>query len=445
MVLLMQGEMQKDNAVFSKANTSVVISRIKSLLEETKGKDSFLDVLFGASQKAVLEGKSIILFGGGALGKEMLYALQHLNIFPAAFCDNNTSVQGKNIKGLPVISPEQLRADYPDSFVIICISKHEDSIAKQLIKLGVNSECIFRKESNTTNKLIAMYTMVGTQASYWHHHERCLPDSMLQRFMQMSDKLDEAYECYQDQYSKDVFVYKLAIFASGLHFWLFKQFMLLYSEPCHEFGVLGYDDTPEDYYYFNNDVFNIDNGEIYLDVGAYDGDTVLSFITASQKQDVAYKEIIAIEPDPSCFDLLVSNTKECENTSIHQVGLWYETSQINFLTSEETIHAQAGNITTTVDDRTVTINVHRLDDFLEGEKVTFIKMDPSGDIVRQVLMGGEKTIRTHKPKLALGIYHSLEEFIDIPILLKEWCPEYKLFLRHNTYHLSDTDLYAHVG
>ena len=71
-------------------------------------------------------------------------------------------------------------------------------------------------------------------------------------------------------------------------------------------------------------------------------------------------------------------------------------------------------------------------------------MDPSGDIVNEVLSGAEKTISTYKPKLALGIYHSLEEFINIPIYLKEISPEYKLFLRHNTYHLCDTDLYAYV-
>jgi hypothetical protein len=60
-------------------------------------------------------------------------------------------------------------------------------------------------------------------------------------------------------------------------------------------------------------------------------------------------------------------------------------------------------------------------------------------------LGGTETIKAKKPILALVVYHSLEEFIEVPILLKKWCPEYNLFLRHNTYHLCDTDLYAYVG
>jgi FkbM family methyltransferase len=425
---------------------SVVISRIQSLLEEAKGKESFLDVLFGSLQKPVKDGQSIVLFGSGALGQEMLYTLLNLNIHPVAFCDNNTSLHGKLVGEIPVISPEQLKEIYADSYVIICITKYENIVAKQLTQLGINPEFIFRKDSSSINKLIAMFAMVGTQAHYQDISDFCSPSTILGYLESLGNKLDKAYECYQEQKSKDIFIYKLAILASGLQFYLFKKFMLLYSEPTHEFGLLGYEGTPEDYYYFNNDVLNIEEGEVYLDVGAYDGDTVQSFVRTCNQKDVSYERIIAIEPDPKCYGLLERNTRDYKNTATYQVGFWHENGQINFVTSEEAIHDQAGNITSDVgDEKTVTIKVHRIDDFLNEETVTFIKMDPSGDIVNQVLLGGTETIKAQKPKLALGVYHSLEEFIEVPILLKKWCPEYNLFLRHNTYHLCDTDLYAYVG
>lgn len=66
----------------------------------------------------------------------------------------------------------------------------------------------------------------------------------------------------------------------------------------------------------------------------------------------------------------------------------------------------------------------RLDDAVD-DRVTFIKYDLEGAEI-PAIKGAEKTLRTYKPKLALSIYHNIEDLWEIPLLVKEYVPEYKL-------------------
>jgi len=85
-----------------------------------------------------------------------------------------------------------------------------------------------------------------------------------------------------------------------------------------------------------------------------------------------------------------------------------------------------------------------MDDFLKGEHVSFIKMDPGGNVIPAVLKGAARTIAHNKPKLAIGAYHTIESIYEIPLLVHSICSDYRLYLRHNTYHLCDTVLYATI-
>ena len=72
----------------------------------------------------------------------------------------------------------------------------------------------------------------------------------------------------------------------------------------------------------------------------------------------------------------------------------------------------------------------RLDDALQGETVTFIKMDIEGSEVA-ALRGTEEILRTQKPQLAICVYHKTSDFWEIPFLICEANPNYKLYLRHH--------------
>lgn len=114
---------------------------------------------------------------------------------------------------------------------------------------------------------------------------------------------------------------------------------------------------------------------------------------------------------------------------------------MRFISSEKAIHDQAGIISGTGD---VEIEVVSLDDFLAGQEASFIKMDPGGNVIPEAIKGSATTLAKFRPKLAVGAYHGLESIYELPLLLNQICPDYRLYLRHNTFHLCDTDLYALV-
>ncbi len=72
---------------------------------------------------------------------------------------------------------------------------------------------------------------------------------------------------------------------------------------------------------------------------------------------------------------------------------------------------------------------------------TFIKMDIESFEI-QALLGASNSIMKHKPKLAIAVYHKFDDLWNIPLLLKQWVPEYKLIMRHYDSTQEETIIYA---
>lgn len=85
-----------------------------------------------------------------------------------------------------------------------------------------------------------------------------------------------------------------------------------------------------------------------------------------------------------------------------------------------------------------------IDDFVDKEKIDkidFIKMDIEGSEL-SALKGSINTIKKFKPRLAISIYHSLNDFVDIIEYLDKNVPQYQFYLGHYTLHLEETILFA---
>lgn len=85
-----------------------------------------------------------------------------------------------------------------------------------------------------------------------------------------------------------------------------------------------------------------------------------------------------------------------------------------------------------------------MDEFFcdKQEKATYIKADIES-FEYDMLCGAKETIQRYRPRLAICIYHSAADMYKIPLLIKEYCPDYKFSIRHHSTTLSETVLYAY--
>ncbi len=190
----------------------------------------------------------------------------------------------------------------------------------------------------------------------------------------------------------------------------------------------------------------INNGtEHFVDAGAYVGDTVEKFIWA---QNGAFKKIYAFEPGPTQWialnERLCRLTKEwaLDTSKIHlmNAGLGSERSFASMNINDN--HLLGANLTTkTQESDEFNITVESLDDILNGDPVTFLKADIEG-MEMEMLRGAKKSITTHKPKMALSVYHKPDDLINIVSFIKAIDPNYKIALRQHSPLLMDTTLYC---
>ena len=91
----------------------------------------------------------------------------------------------------------------------------------------------------------------------------------------------------------------------------------------------------------------------------------------------------------------------------------------------------------------IQINATTMDKFCCNNNIMpdFIKMDIEGADM-PALEGGIKTIPEGRPQLALSIYHSNEDFVNIPLYLNKNLKNYHFKLGHYSPWRSETVLYA---
>lgn len=187
--------------------------------------------------------------------------------------------------------------------------------------------------------------------------------------------------------------------------------------------------------YFDEEIISLTDREVFIDCGAYTGDTLESFASRVEK----FSKYYALEPDERCFDRLCNVIRGVERRGkvIHiPMGSWKEKTELRF-----SIENACGEIA--MDEGAKAISVDKIDNIigLNEEKITFIKMDVEGSELFS-LQGAEEVIKRDKPKLAICVYHKREDLITLPQYIKKLVPEYKLYLRCYFPYASELVLYA---
>ncbi len=298
--------------------------------------------------------------------------------------DNDPYKIGEKIMGIPVYSPKSLNdaqseIGYKDELIVIT-SGSAHQIIPQLIEYGVDKKNMF------------VFTI-----SYG--------DSFIEfpkYFLSHMDDFNYVYGLLSDEKSRDVFL------------------NLINFRLTADFGYLKniYDDYNNQY--FDADLVNFYPNDIYVDCGAYVGDTVKSYC---QHNGGVYGEVISIEADPSTFERLSQNTESYRNVICINKGVWNRPGKIKF----KCTNSSGANCIS--DEGNVVIDTDSIDSILRDKRINHLKMDIEGSEV-PALIGAYETITKCKPTLAICVYHNIEDYVRIPLLIKSFCPDYKIYFRH---------------
>lgn len=184
----------------------------------------------------------------------------------------------------------------------------------------------------------------------------------------------------------------------------------------------------------NTEVLPLNKSEVFVDCGAYIGDSIDDFLKVANGK---YKKIYAFEPDYTNYKIMCKHIKDNKiEAETFMAGVGEENVRMNFSSN--------GNGGACFSDSGEDVlEIMCLDDVFMNSSVSYIKMDIEGSELK-ALKGAKNTIIRDTSKLHISIYHKPEDLYEIPLFIKNLVPEYKFAIRHRTELPFDTDLYAWV-
>jgi FkbM family methyltransferase len=185
-------------------------------------------------------------------------------------------------------------------------------------------------------------------------------------------------------------------------------------------------------------------GDYVLDGGGCWGDTTLYFADRVGE----YGKVYTFEFTPENLEILNRNLNLNPQLSprieVVPRALWATSGEVILYSANgpgtSIVRTQQNNS----NQDSLQVTTVSIDDFVKEEKLPrldFIKMDIEGAELN-ALKGGEDTIRTFRPRLAISIYHRENDFIEIPEYLNKLNLGYEFYLDHFTIHGEETVLFA---
>jgi FkbM family methyltransferase len=349
--------------------------------------------------------KSLVIFGAGNLGKKTLAGLRTAGKEPLAFSDNNSVLWNTTIDGVTVLPPDEAARRYgPDAVFVVAVwspgaDRRFDRMKEHLVHLG----CV---------KVVSFLPL------YWKYSDLFLPHFGLDLPHLIYERrydVERAFSLLSDDASRDEYV---------------AQVKLSLSEDSY-----GLPHLSEAERYAPKDLFQIGSDEVFIDCGAFDGDTIREFISG---RGAKFGQVIAFEPDPASFGRLEAYFSTLprdlrQKITIRQSAVGDATGRVRF--------EPMGLGSSVRADGMLEVHCVRLDEALGDSNVTYIKMDIEG-AEPAALVGARGLIERCNPILGICVYHLQDHLWSIPLLIHSLAPRHRLFLRRYGDEFGDVICYA---
>jgi len=347
--------------------------------------------------------QGVIIYPAGRKTEALIESLTKNGIKIIAIGDSNSNLWGKKIGQFQIFSPTHLAEKHSNSPIIVSSTEYRKEITDSLKKIGFKT--IFH---------ISFLNFIDPNIFpvFPEYH---------QKFYSLFDPFNQADIIKLNALWGDA--------ESRKSFLKILKFRLSFND------VVLNERKFSNQQYFESKIIFFSKEEVFIDCGAYKGDTIEQFnlITLAK-----FKKIYAFEPDRSNFDKLC---KKCQEISAAKIecqpsGVYSSIGKVNFMETGDAIARIVDN------DQSFSVNVISLDDFMKNKEVpTFIKMDIEG-AETEAILGAKKIIKKYKPKLAISVYHNAIDLWEIPLLIKNLNNDYKIYLRHYSNEVMDTVCYA---
>lgn len=330
----------------------------------------------------------IAIYGAGFLGEWTIRWLREVGVNPVACFDGNAARHGTEFHDIPIEPPSRITTVKPD-FTFVTARHATSSVQKVLDGYGAKSCPI----------------------------ESYLVSVHFEQFRALHD------ETLDDERSKETLLAVLSAILTG--------------EATRLHPVIEADQ------YFCLPQFSGAGHEVFVDAGAYVGDSMERFIWSTGG---AFSSIHAFEPGARQFSALKRRAERLSQEwaleehaiKLNHAGLADHTGYASSATSS----GQMQSLTLAPADAEATA-ICTLDGYLSGNRVTFIKADVEG-MELALLRGAAETISRWKPKLAICVYHYPLDLLDAVHYISSLVPAYRFALRHHSPQQMETVLYCWV-
>jgi len=350
-------------------------------------------------------GKRLVLFGAGNLGRKALQCVRSIGVEPLAFADNGQSKWGSYVDGVPVLSPRDAATQYG---------------ASALFLVAIWSLGHFYPDSRAQLERLGCTHVESTASLRWKFADKLLPDycqDLPHKVYEQAAAVRKAASLWADDSSRREYLNHVRWRALG------DQDAL--RPPVNE------------QQYFLDSLYQIDDHEVFVDCGAYIGDTAEQVI----RRNPAFSRIVAIEADPGNFDRLTKwigtlAAPVASRISALNAAVGAKRGRLRFQASGNDGARLAADGNVVVECIPIDSLVSEAgpaftkmeDDLLCEAGPTFIKMDIEGAEL-DALEGARRSIQTHRPILSICVYHKQDDLWRIPLFIHTLVEDYRLFLR----------------
>ncbi len=343
--------------------------------------------------------KKIVLYGMGDGAEKIKAVLDGFGIPTADIMASDEFVRGHSFLGYRVKKLSEIEQLYGDDFLIlVCFGSQIPEVMEHIYGIEKKHE-LYAPNVPVVGE--GLFTL-----EYAKEHRR---------------ELEAAYKLLADEQSRRVYENVIRYKLSG---------RLEYLRAC---------ESPEQEMY---DLLNIGPEEIYVDLGAYNGDTIVKFLNET---GMHFRKIYAMEPDHKNYIKLKRRLYMIGSGLLeaYNAGAWDSETVLRF-------SLRAGRSSKVDEDPARAANPARyrevsmmsVDHMLQGGAATFIKYDVEGS-EEKAIAGSAQTISSFRPKLSVALYHRNEDMFAIPLQIAAINKKYRFFLRHHPYFPDwDTNLYC---